>query len=800
MAALRKKIAKSIFILLCFSLLFILCYIPPVYAVSYVSVVSVTTNSVTVKVTPPYPSTSYNQYAFYIGGDYETYKGQGASNQYTYTGLSAGTTYTFSAKAWYLGGSRGAAGWYNYGSVTTSTTALDTTGPSLVISSPVVASDTVKISSVKNRWILEDKLSWKIVNGALGAFLIVNVYFLGLLLYQVAQKSRQFAETGKMRSLLNYIFVLGCLGAGAYLLPMTVFDLENWQHLRQAAPSEFFITMLMVGVNIAVFALYAYLVQNSRKENDRQLFLLSVLSIFSGISYSMIMFIINWVIGGTERNAYAGYYFVLTLICYVSGMKTVRGQLTTVTNGYVFELRKKLVDKISKTPFYKLEQLGGEEIYSSLNNDTEVISNVIGIVTLGVTCIVSMVCVFAYLTILDSAAVMVSVITIAIGVSIMLVMNKVAIKSFEASRRSQNTFYKFIGDLMKGFKELSLNVEKRRAFQRDMESCITHYKDRKTHAELVSTNIYFIGELLAIGILGSVVFIFPLFFPSTRDAVLRDFVFLFLYLKGPIDNVLNMIPRISQAKVSWDNVKRTYKKLEEMGEVLEHVEPVITEGFESLTLQGVDFEYQQTGGRHFAVGPFDMTFNKGEVTFITGGNGSGKSTLLKLITGLYKASSGDLLVNGKTVSNRGVGEYMTTVFGDFHLFSKIYGVDCLQHRERIKKYIKILQLEDKVSIDEGAFTTTNLSTGQRKRLALLISYLEDKPIFIFDEWAADQDPEYRAFFYNELLPELKARGKCIIAVTHDDQYFDLSDQTIKMEMGKVVQCKKTVQVKRIRTV
>ena len=56
----------------------------------------------------------------------------------------------------------------------------------------------------------------------------------------------------------------------------------------------------------------------------------------------------------------------------------------------------------------------------------------------------------------------------------------------------------------------------------------------------------------------------------------------------------------------------------------------------------------------------------------------------------------------------------------------------------------------------------------------------------FDEWAADQDPEFRRYFYDVLLPGLKAEGRTLIVVTHDDRYFHVADQVVFMEEGRVV--------------
>jgi cyclic peptide transporter len=200
----------------------------------------------------------------------------------------------------------------------------------------------------------------------------------------------------------------------------------------------------------------------------------------------------------------------------------------------------------------------------------------------------------------------------------------------------------------------------------------------------------------------------------------------------------------------------------------------------------VEYEYRSESGESFVLGPINYEFRAGEIIFITGGNGSGKSTLAKIITGLYSPHKGVVSVNGLLVGSDSLGSLFSAIFADFYLFEKLYGIDQEHPPALIGQYLNQLRIQDKVKVSEGRFSTTKLSTGQRKRLALLLSYLEDKPICLFDEWAADQDPEFRRFFYEVLLPELRELGKCVIAITHDDQYFHLCDKLIEMKMGKIV--------------
>ncbi|WP_280501295.1 ATP-binding cassette domain-containing protein [Nocardia farcinica] len=192
----------------------------------------------------------------------------------------------------------------------------------------------------------------------------------------------------------------------------------------------------------------------------------------------------------------------------------------------------------------------------------------------------------------------------------------------------------------------------------------------------------------------------------------------------------------------------------------------------------------------FTLGPVDLVFEPGQITFVVGGNGSGKSTLAKLITGLYVPRTGTVSLNGEAIDHQNIEwfrQHSSAIFTDFHLFEDYLGFDRPGIDEEVRHYLRELRLDDKVDVRNGTLTTIALSQGQRKRLALLTALLEDRPIYVFDEWAADQDPKFREVFYNEILDELKRRGKTVIVITHDDRYFDRADRLVKLEFGKVVE-------------
>jgi putative ATP-binding cassette transporter len=186
------------------------------------------------------------------------------------------------------------------------------------------------------------------------------------------------------------------------------------------------------------------------------------------------------------------------------------------------------------------------------------------------------------------------------------------------------------------------------------------------------------------------------------------------------------------------------------------------------------------------VGPVSFEIARGDITFIVGGNGSGKSTLSKLITLHYLPTSGAIMFGNTPVQPATLGtcrQQICAIFSDYYLFERFWVLDDPETQRRVADYLTALQLQHKVTIKNGRFSTIALSDGQRRRLALLVALMEDRNLYVFDEWAADQDAAFKEVFYNKLLPELKARNKAVVVISHDERYFDIADKILVMEEG-----------------
>jgi putative pyoverdin transport system ATP-binding/permease protein len=291
-------------------------------------------------------------------------------------------------------------------------------------------------------------------------------------------------------------------------------------------------------------------------------------------------------------------------------------------------------------------------------------------------------------------------------------------------------------------------------------------------------------------VIGLLIFL-PSQFIGVSEQVLTGYTLALLFMTTPLQGIMLTAPNLGRANLAL-------KKVEELGLQLAsqpaEVEPraasASAASWRSLEMIGVTHQYRREGQEHnFVLGPLDLQFLPGEVVFLTGGNGSGKTTFAKILAGLYAPESGEIRLDGRPVTDEERIEYrklFSTVFSDFFLFDKLLGLDGPGLDAQAQGYLAQLQLSHKVDVRQGGFSTTELSQGQRKRLALLTAFLEDRPIYLFDEWAADQDPTFKHFFYYDLLRELKSRGKTVFVISHDDRYYRVGDRLLKFENGNLI--------------
>lgn len=636
-------------------------------------------------------------------------------------------------------------------------------------------------------------------NGQDGAFSVVSIilfiytlatlFFLTIIGIDIFKKKRHLngLDLNKTIKMIVPVFFIIPFLYGIYLLPKALANF-SWEAALVWTPASFPVMVITILSAIALSYL-TYIVslffpeKNKFKREAPQLLIVSILS---GLSNMFVILLITNSLQGNVGVRYLVYYYILALILYISCRKYVQTNLIRFSRGLIYDIRIKLIDKIFSTSYQKFEKIDRGRVYATLNDDVGTIGNSTNMIVTVITSLITAIGAFLYLSTIAFWAAVTTLLLVGTISTLYYIVSRRTRVFFEEARDTRNVFMRLLNGMVDGFKELSLHRNKKLEFKDDIDFTASEYRDKISTANIRFVNAFLIGESSLIIVLGVVVFVVPRLFPGIASQNIMSFIIVLLYLIGPVNGILNSVPAILQLRIAWNRIQTFLKEIPANLNLQEIPKGTNNGTVENIELKDIIFHYKDKNEQsQFSVGPVNLEMNKGEILFIIGGNGSGKTTLAKLITGLYQPDRGKILVNHKEITHTELSEYFSTVFNPFFLFEKLYGINPKEKSEEINRFLKLLDLTGKVEIDEKEYSTIKLSGGQRKRLALLQCYLEDCPIYLFDEWAADQDPEYRKVFYRELLPSMKQDGKIIIAITHDDHYFDIADKILKLDMGKV---------------
>ncbi|HXH86177.1 MAG TPA: cyclic peptide export ABC transporter, partial [Nitrospira sp.] len=500
----------------------------------------------------------------------------------------------------------------------------------------------------------------------------------------------------------------------------------------------------------------------------------------SGASNAALLAVINSVLKGKSAAgpmllwAFIGLCTMLPVSRYFSELV-----LNALGQGALFTLRMELSRKILAAPLRHLEQIGPARLLAVLTDD---VPNITGtVLVLPILCMnatVALGC-LVYMGILSPLMLAIVLGFMVIGIlSYQLPVLRAQIV-FRKARQEEDEILGHFRALTEGTKELKIHSDRRHAFLDDvLRSTAASYQTHNIAGMKIYTAAASWGQTLVFVVVGLILFALPKF-QDLSMVTLTGYTISLLYLMTPLQIILNMLPTLGRANVALNNVRDLGLSLSAQGS--EEVVPATSPSadWRKLELVEVTHTYRREGeSSDFVLGPLSLSFQPGELVFIVGGNGSGKTTMAKLLIGLYAPESGEIRLSDRPVSTpedrESYRQLFSVVFSDFYLFDQLLGLIGAGVDDRARRYLEELRLTHKVNVEDGRFSTTDLSQGQRKRLALLTAYLEDRPIYLFDEWAADQDPYFKEVFYLHLLPDLKARHKTIFVISHDDRYYHVA--------------------------
>ncbi|MEP4533080.1 MAG: cyclic peptide export ABC transporter [Cyclobacteriaceae bacterium] len=519
-----------------------------------------------------------------------------------------------------------------------------------------------------------------------------------------------------------------------------------------------------------------------------------IIAIITGVvSGITITYLIRTIEKGLASEMAEPIFLSLTFLAWwvgygVTSFLSVK-TMTQLSENVVLDLRKMVSGKILKASFQSME-MEKNRLFTILTNDISTISNAINKLPNVITGAAMIVGCVVYMVFISWELFTMFIILLVLAFLFFKMPMNAYRGRMRESRDIQNRLFGYFEGLIYGLKELSLSRNLRSSFKDDVlyPAC----EDQRDYNLVARVRLTFIskwGEMLLLMGLGVMLFLVWKLGVSSFDEYGRFLVFA-LFLVPALQRVSNFLPNLGRIDIALEQINQVGFNLDKHAEVetdLVRIEPVAGEPY--ISVKDVTFSYFHADEKKFfQLGPVSFEIEAGEIVFLLGGNGSGKSTLAKVLCGLYKPETGDVYCGGNLIDPTNIDSYRESygaIFFDYYLFDHLNHIKSDFWMQKAAEYLDLFELDKKVKIEDNKLSTTSLSTGQRKRLALLLSLLEDKPFYLFDEWAAGQDPYYKNVFYTKILPDMKALGKTLFIVTHDEQYFDCADRILFLQDGKL---------------
>jgi cyclic peptide transporter len=527
-----------------------------------------------------------------------------------------------------------------------------------------------------------------------------------------------------------------------------------------------------------------------RREMHGSLPKLLFMSGLGGISTAAILGAIN---SGLQNGStlWAATLFIVALFLFIKTQSYVTITTTAEIEAIIHKIRIRLMDQIRHSELLSIEDVGRARIVAAITSDTAVLTQASNMLAFTVQGAVLIVFVAIYVAFLSVAAILTTIVVVSIAAVIFHQKNRRLVSEKQRAAAWERQLFDRLTDFLDGFKEVRLNSARSADLFADAVDVSRTAANIKINTQAETFRMIVTSQISMYVLLGAVVFVAPQFSDTLGGAALTKTTTALMFIVGACFGLVQSIPILLNANASADRLVQLENTLR--ATAAQPREIPMVKRFDKIEMRNISFRYvDKFSESAFKIGPIDFTLHPGELVFITGGNGSGKSTFLRVFSGLYPPDSGEIILDGRHIDNSTRDEYralMSAIFFDYHLFRRLYGVSDPDPGE-VNRLLGLFRLSEKTGLIDGEFRTLELSGGQRRRLALIVSLLEKRPILLLDEWTAEQDPEFRRKFYDELLPDLMKAGATVVVITHDDRYLDELDlpaRRIRMDEGKIVE-------------
>ena len=529
-----------------------------------------------------------------------------------------------------------------------------------------------------------------------------------------------------------------------------------------------------------------------RREMHGSLPRLLVMSALGGLSTAAILAAINAGLQGTG-SLWAATLFLVALFLFIKTQYYVTITTTAEIEAIIHKIRLRVMDHIRRSELLPIEAIGRSRIVAAITSDTAVLTQASNMLSFSIQGAVLVFFVAIYVAFLSLAAIVTTILVIGVAGVIFHYKNRRLAAEKQKSAEWEGRLFDRLTDFLDGFKEVRLNAARSMDLFEDASEVSRTAANIKINSQAETFKLIVTSQISMYVLIGSVVFVAPQFSEALGGLTLTKTTTALMFIVGACFGLVQSIPILLNANAAADRIEQLEIELQATASALDAAGSAAPSRFDAIEMTGIQFRYvDKFSEATFKIGPIDFSLHPGELVFITGGNGSGKSTFLRVLAGLYPPDSGQIRLNGQQINDETRDKYrslMSAIFFDYHLFRKLYGIPDPEPAE-VDRLLRQFRLDTKTGLTNGEFRTLDLSGGQRRRLALIVSLLEKRPILLLDEWTAEQDPEFRRKFYDELLPDLMRAGATVVVITHDDRYLNelhLPARRIHMDEGRIVE-------------
>lgn len=534
-----------------------------------------------------------------------------------------------------------------------------------------------------------------------------------------------------------------------------------------------------------------------RREMHGSLPKLLFMSGLGGISNASILAAINTGVqnaaDGQRPGLWAATLFLVALFLFMRTQQYVTITATAEIESIIHNLRMRIMNYIRHSSLLEIEDIGRARIVAAITSDTAVLTQASNMLCFTVQGAVLICFVGLYVAYLSFPTFVLTAVIVAGAGMIFHLRNRRLVAQKEESATCERRLFDRLTDFLDGFKEVRLNSARSADLFKDSVSVSSTAANIKIRTQAETFRMIISSQISMYLLLGAVIFVAPNFGESLGGASISKTTTALLFVVGACFGLVQSIPMLVNANAAADRIDRLETALQATAVPAREFSVQASKHFDQIKMRNIVFRYvDKFSDTAFQVGPLDFSLRSGELVFITGGNGSGKSTFLRVLAGLCPPQSGEVTLDGTPIDDATRDSYcelISAIFYEFHLFQRLYGISDADPAE-VNRLLSQFRLADATGFSNGEFRTLDLSSGQSRRLALIVSLLEKRPILLLDEWTAEQDPEYRRKFYKELLPAMMQAGLTVVAITHDERYLeelDLPARTIHMDEGRIVE-------------